>query len=139
MSTFSVGGTSGALSGVFASATFQITEESFADKAGPLEELSCTILVPDPTTWGALFSLVTPREAMSVRIATSASGQSTVSIDVGAGAGVGKLDVSDAGLDSHDALLVELQSQAPVASGMRVARATFLLLDGAPSGPVGFI
>jgi hypothetical protein len=106
------------------------TIEQFSDQAGVLEKLTMSILLASNTAWGALFGMVTPQELTSIRVSKNMAGASTVTIDLGGGAGVGALDLSDVGLDSHHALLVELQSEAPVGDGRRVARGTFWFIPG---------
>lgn len=113
-------------------ATFRAAQEQSDDKGGVLEELTLKMIVADSTTWGALFSLRTPREQMSIRVAKAQTGESTVVIDLGGGAGVGQLVFEDGELDDHDAIMTDLSSEAPVGiDGPRVAKATFLIIPGA--------
>ncbi len=120
MSTFQIGA---------ASATFTVTEGGFSDKGGALlEEWQATIIVDDDAAWGALFALQTPKELVSVRACRGVPGTPpTVSIDVGGGAGVGLLTLDD--YDAHQALLIDLSSDAPVtANGQRLCKAVWQIV-----------
>ena len=111
MSSFSVSGT-----GV----SFDATTESFNDKGGPLEEITVGMLIPDATSWGALFSL----RSWNV-IQRPIPGSDTVYVDVGGGAGPGSLNIDN--LDSHSAILISL-SRAEIEPGTLRSRATATFL-----------
>lgn len=123
MSDFTVGGTS---------ALFTATEEQFSDKSGLLEELVLKILVDDSTQWGALFSLVTPKDLISTRACRGVAGaRPTVVIDIGGGAGLGTLTLDDYAFSGQQALLTDVSSEAPFpTSDTRVGHATFLIVSG---------
>lgn len=111
MSSFNVAGTS---------VSFLATTEGFSDKGGPLEEITVGLLVPDATSWGALFSLrswaVTQRPV---------PGGTNVIVDIGGGAGVGTLHIDN--LDPHQAVMIAL-SRAEIEPGSLRSRATATFL-----------
>lgn len=91
ITSFSVGGTNVSFTAL----------DGFSDKAGPLEEITCNILVNSASEWGALFSLrswaVTQRPI---------PGGNVIYVDIGGGAGPGSLSIDN--LDSHTAVLTAL-------------------------------
>lgn len=107
MSSFSVSGTS---------VTFIATVDSFSDKGGPLEEVTVGLLIPDATTWGALFSL----RSWNV-VQRPIPGGNVVEVDILGGAGVGALVIDN--LDPHNAILIAL-SRSEIEPGSLRSRAT---------------
>src|ERR1043166_4835775 len=123
MSTFTVTGHD--------AAGFTVTEASYVDKGGLLEELATTLICDTSDDWGALFGLQTTKDLVSVRACRGQAGiPPTVVLDIGGGVGPGILAMD--GQPQHYAILVELSSEAPVTStGPRVVKAAWMFLpDG---------
>jgi hypothetical protein len=91
MTSFAIGGTNVSFTAL----------DGFADKAGPLEEITVNILVNSATEWGALFSL----RSWSVS-QRPIPGGNVVYVDISGGAGVGTLQIDT--LDTHQAVLTGL-------------------------------
>lgn len=94
MSSYSVSGT-----GV----EFDAIDMQFNSKSGQggLEEITCTVLVPDAGSWGALFSL----RSWSITVKPIPGGEN-VYVDIAGGAGEGDLNIDN--LDSHKAVLTSI-------------------------------
>ena len=108
MSSFAVAGS------VAGSVAFIAVQEGYSSKSGALEEKRVNIVVDNAADWGALFSLVTPREFVVVRSCRGQPGNPmllTTKVDIGGGAGTGALTLDNVG--TWTALLVDLSDDAP--------------------------